>query len=59
MLVATALNYVRVQAEAAVRPDSTEAQRAFGAGEVVRCLPAVPDPVVLARLVKECESVGP
>ncbi|MEU9455485.1 phosphotransferase [Streptomyces sp. NPDC048277] len=51
MLLATALNYVHVQAEAAVDPELTPAQREFANGEVVAQLADVPDPAALSRLV--------
>ncbi|AXE89527.1 phosphotransferase [Streptomyces sp. Go-475] len=43
MLFATALNYIQVQAETAVDPAVTAAQRAFAGDETVRCLRTVPD----------------
>ncbi|WP_416971441.1 phosphotransferase enzyme family protein [Streptomyces sp. 4F14] len=42
MLFATAVNYVRVQADCAVTPEVTEDQRAFGAEQAVRCMRAIP-----------------
>ncbi|MFJ5302039.1 phosphotransferase enzyme family protein [Streptomyces sp. NPDC088350] len=50
MLFATALNYVRVQAECAVDPTVTAAQREFASDQVVVSLGRVPDPGVVARL---------
>ncbi|MGW1621970.1 phosphotransferase enzyme family protein [Streptomyces sp. NPDC002172] len=51
MLFATALNYIRVQAEAAVDAELTAAQRAFANGEVVARLADVPDLAAVFRLV--------
>jgi Ser/Thr protein kinase RdoA (MazF antagonist) len=54
-LAATSLNYVQVQAEAAVRPTNTAQQRKFGEKEVARCLRGLPEPAALSRLIKELE----
>ncbi|MCX5263003.1 phosphotransferase enzyme family protein [Streptomyces sp. NBC_00199] len=53
MLFATALNYVRVQAECAIDPAVTPAQREFASGQVVASLRDLPDPAAVARLA-EC-----
>ncbi|MER6563104.1 aminoglycoside phosphotransferase family protein [Streptomyces sp. NPDC001027] len=53
MLFATALNYVRVQAECAIDPTVTPAQREFASGQVVASLRDLPDPTAVARLA-EC-----
>jgi aminoglycoside phosphotransferase (APT) family kinase protein len=50
MLFATALNYVRVQAECAIDPKNTAEQREFGSGQVVASLGAVPELAVVSRL---------
>lgn len=42
MLLATALNYVRVQADCAVDPSVTEEQRAFGAEQAVHFMRVIP-----------------
>ncbi|MEU0458458.1 MULTISPECIES: aminoglycoside phosphotransferase family protein [unclassified Streptomyces] len=52
MLFATALNYIQVQAETAVDPAVTAAQRAFAGDETVRCLRTVPDLAGVALLVE-------
>ncbi|MEV0740816.1 aminoglycoside phosphotransferase family protein [Streptomyces sp. NPDC050549] len=50
MLFATELNYVRVQAECAVDPTVTAAQREFASGQVVAALGRVPDLAAVSRL---------
>lgn len=50
MLFATDLNYVRVQAECAIDPTVTAAQREFASGQVVACLRSLPDLAVISRL---------
>lgn len=55
MLFATALNYVRVQADCAVDPEVTEDQRAFGAEQAVRCMRVIPRLGAVNLLV---EAVG-
>ena len=50
MLFATELNYVRVQAECAVDPTVTAAQREFASGQVVASLGRVPDLAAVSRL---------
>ncbi|MDN3027356.1 phosphotransferase [Streptomyces sp. S.PB5] len=52
MLFATALNFVYVQAECAVDPDVTPAQREFASGKVVDTLATLPDPAAMARLTE-------
>ncbi|MGW0845047.1 phosphotransferase enzyme family protein [Streptomyces sp. NPDC002787] len=52
MLFATDLNYVRVQAECAIDPDVTAAQREFASEQVVATLGSLPDPVAVSRLVR-------
>lgn len=58
MLFATAVNYIRVQAECAIDPDVTSAQRAFASGQVVDSLLRVPDLAVVSRLASALETVG-
>ncbi|MCD9873197.1 phosphotransferase enzyme family protein [Streptomyces guryensis] len=58
-LVATSLNYIQVQAEAAVDPAKTVEQREFGKTEVARSLRSLPEPAVLGRLIKELEPEWP
>ncbi|MEU6347866.1 aminoglycoside phosphotransferase family protein [Streptomyces sp. NPDC047072] len=53
MLFATHLNYIQVQAEAAVDAEKTPEQRAFGDREVRGRLAALPDLTALSRLVGE------
>ncbi|MBK3567190.1 phosphotransferase enzyme family protein [Streptomyces sp. MBT62] len=50
MLFATELNYVRVQAECAIDPTVTAAQREFASGQVVAALGRVPDLAAVSRL---------
>ncbi|WP_406454530.1 phosphotransferase [Streptomyces sp. NBC_01622] len=50
MLFATDLNYVYVQAECAIDPKVTDAQREFASGQVVAALHRVPDLAVVSRL---------
>ena len=50
MLFATALNYVQVQAECAIDPAVTDAQREFASGQVVTSLRTLPDPAAVSRL---------
>lgn len=52
MLFATDLNYVRVQAECAIDPEVTDAQREFASGQVVATLGSLPDPAAVARLAE-------
>jgi hypothetical protein len=52
MLFATALNYVRVQAECAVDPTVTAAQREFASAQVVASLRGLPDPAAVSRLTE-------
>ncbi|MFF4500909.1 phosphotransferase enzyme family protein [Streptomyces sp. NPDC001401] len=58
-LVATSLNYIQVQAEAAVDPAKTLEQREFGETEVARSLRNLPEPAMLSRLIKELEREWP
>ncbi len=57
MLFATALNYVRVQAECAIDPKVTAEQREFGSGQVVASLGSVPELAVVSRLSAALERV--
>ena len=57
MLFATTLNYVRVQAEWAIDPEVTAAQREFASGQVVVWLGRVPDLAVVSRLSAALERV--
>jgi hypothetical protein len=57
MLFATALNYVRVQAECAIDPEVTAEQREFASGQVVASLGCVPDPGAVSRLSTALERV--
>ncbi|MFF0157532.1 phosphotransferase enzyme family protein [Streptomyces sp. NPDC005263] len=52
MLFATDLNYVRVQAECALDPAATAAQRAFASEQVVATLRGLPDPAAVSRLTE-------
>ncbi|MDQ0688241.1 hypothetical protein QF032_007281 [Streptomyces achromogenes] len=56
MLFATALNYVRVQAECAIDTTVTPAQRQFASGQVLASLRDLPDPAAVARLAECLES---
>lgn len=58
MLFATHLNYIHVQAECALDPAVTEAQRAFASEQVVESLRTVPDLAVVSRLVGALGTVG-
>lgn len=58
MLFATSLNYVRVQAECAVDPTVTTAQREFASGQVVAALSWVPDPAAVSRLCAALDNQG-
>ncbi|MET7478479.1 aminoglycoside phosphotransferase family protein [Streptomyces sp. NPDC005648] len=58
MLFATHLNYIRVQAECAIDPTVTAAQRAFASGQVVESLRSVPELAVVSRLVAALDTVG-
>ncbi|MGK5693674.1 phosphotransferase enzyme family protein [Streptomyces sp. URMC 128] len=51
MLFATDLNYIRVQAECAVDPAVTAAQREFAGRQVLTCLRSLPDLAAVSRLV--------
>ncbi|MEU6380710.1 aminoglycoside phosphotransferase family protein [Streptomyces sp. NPDC046909] len=52
MLIATDLNFVRVQAECAIDPHVTPEQREFGSRMAVETLASLPDPAALARLTE-------
>ena len=56
MLFTTSLNYIYVQAEAAVDPEKTAAQREFGDTQVRNSLRSLPDPAALSRLVEELSA---
>jgi Ser/Thr protein kinase RdoA (MazF antagonist) len=56
MLFATALNYIRVQAECAVDPTVTAAQREFASKQVVASLHSVPDLRAVSRLAAALEE---
>lgn len=58
MLFATSLNYIRVQAECAIDPTVTAAQREFGSGQVVAALGSVPELGVVSRLSAAVGRVG-
>ncbi|GAA3793880.1 phosphotransferase enzyme family protein [Streptomyces phyllanthi] len=57
MLFATDLNYLHVQAECAVDPTVTPAQRAFASDQVVASLRSVPDLAAVSRLARALEAV--
>ncbi|MGW5662763.1 phosphotransferase enzyme family protein [Streptomyces sp. NPDC003758] len=57
MLFATHLNYIHVQAECAVDPTVTAAQREFAGDQVVACLRGVPELAVISRLTEALETV--
>lgn len=52
LLFATDLNYLRVQAESAIDPHLTPAQREFASGQVVGLLGNLPDPAATSRLAR-------
>ncbi|MEU5636940.1 phosphotransferase [Streptomyces rishiriensis] len=56
-LFATALNYVRVQAECAIDPTATREQREFASGQVVACLGRLPELSAVSRLARALETV--
>ncbi|OUC93576.1 phosphotransferase enzyme family protein [Streptomyces swartbergensis] len=56
MLFATDLNYIRVQAETAVDPAVTTAQREFAGHQVVTCLRALPDLAAVSLLVATLDT---
>ncbi|MGQ4403022.1 aminoglycoside phosphotransferase family protein [Streptomyces hayashii] len=56
-LFATALNYVRVQAESAIDQTVTRAQREFASGQVVAALGRLPKLSVVSRLARTLETV--
>ncbi|KUN89290.1 phosphotransferase enzyme family protein [Streptomyces griseoruber] len=51
MLFATALNYVHVQAECAIDPHATPAQRQFAADQTTATLRTLPSPSAVSRLL--------
>ncbi|MCH5673989.1 phosphotransferase enzyme family protein [Streptomyces gilvus] len=53
MLLATSLNYIQVQAEAALDPTRTPDERAFADDQVRTSLSALPDLPTLSLLIKE------
>ncbi|MFG2778422.1 phosphotransferase [Streptomyces prunicolor] len=57
MLFATALNYVRVQAECAIDPEVTAEQREFASGQAVASLGQLPDLGAVSRLSTALERV--
>ncbi|WP_329273800.1 phosphotransferase enzyme family protein [Streptomyces sp. NBC_01451] len=57
MLFATELNFIQVQAECAIDPSVTAAQREFASNRVVASLCGLPDPAVVSRLVEAVEAV--
>ncbi|KOG36105.1 phosphotransferase enzyme family protein [Streptomyces resistomycificus] len=59
MLFATDLNYVRVQAECALDPTVTQAQRRFASDQVVAALRGLPDLSAVTRLTRALECDGP
>jgi aminoglycoside phosphotransferase (APT) family kinase protein len=58
MLFATDLNFVYVQAECAIDPAVTAAQREFAGRLVVASLRNVPDPAVISQLIEALEGLG-
>jgi Ser/Thr protein kinase RdoA (MazF antagonist) len=52
LLFATDLNFVHVQAEAAIDPSVTDEQRAFASRKVVDTLTRLPDPAAMSRLTE-------
>ncbi|GCB49163.1 phosphotransferase enzyme family protein [Streptomyces sp. NL15-2K] len=56
MLFATDLNFVQVQAECAVDPTVTAAQREFASNLVVACLRTLPDLTAVSRLAEVLEA---
>lgn len=52
MLFATDLNFVKVQAEGAIDPEATAAQREFAGRKVVDTLASLPDPAAVSRLTE-------
>ena len=57
MLFATDLNFIYVQAECAIDPTVTAAQREFASKQVVASLHSMPDLTVVSRLGSELEVV--
>ncbi|MEU0245408.1 aminoglycoside phosphotransferase family protein [Streptomyces sp. NPDC006235] len=56
MLFATDLNYIRVQAECAVDPAVTAAQREFAGRQVLTCLRSLPDLAAVSLLVAALDT---
>ncbi|MET8132411.1 aminoglycoside phosphotransferase family protein [Streptomyces sp. NPDC005251] len=56
MLFATDLNFIRVQAECAIDPTVTAAQREFASNQVVASLRGVPDLSAVSRLATALEA---
>ncbi|MER6123589.1 phosphotransferase [Streptomyces sp. NPDC001795] len=57
MLFATTLNFVHVQAECAIDPTVTAAQREFASNQVVASLGSVPDLAAVSRLTSALKAV--
>ncbi|MEU5594057.1 phosphotransferase [Streptomyces sp. NPDC020298] len=57
MLFATDLNFIHVQAQCAIDPTVTAAQREFASDQVVACLRSVPDLAAVSRLAAELGDV--
>ncbi|MEU6261562.1 aminoglycoside phosphotransferase family protein [Streptomyces sp. NPDC047043] len=57
MLFATALNFIRVQAECAIDPTVTAAQREFASDQVVASLRTVPAMATVSQLTAALETV--
>ncbi|MET9407453.1 phosphotransferase [Streptomyces sp. NPDC002935] len=56
MLFATVLNFIHVQAECAIDPTVTAAQREFASHQVVASLRSAPDPAAVSRLCAALEG---
>ncbi|MEU0192747.1 phosphotransferase [Streptomyces afghaniensis] len=56
MLFATDLNYIRVQAECAVDPAVTAAQREFAGRQVLTCLRSLPDLAAVSLLIAALDT---
>lgn len=57
MLFATDLNFIHVQAECAIDPNVTAAQREFAGARVVASLRSVPDLATVSRLAEAVAAV--
>ncbi|MFJ1967101.1 phosphotransferase enzyme family protein [Streptomyces sp. NPDC087903] len=57
MLFATDLNFIRVQAECAIDPTVTAAQREFASNQVVASLRSLPDLAAISQLAAAVETV--